>query len=79
MKASGFFPSLEETKERPNVDAEADIARSARQGMVEVSTAITRFEGGQPSAYCSEQLIRFVNGEISAEEMRDRVVAHWSR
>jgi len=31
-------------------------------------------EGGQPSAYCREQLGLFADGKISATEMRDRVV-----
>jgi hypothetical protein len=31
-------------------------------------------EGGQPSAYCREQLALFEASEISAAEMRDRVI-----
>jgi hypothetical protein len=41
--------------------------------------AITEMEGGQPSAYCREQLSLFADGEISVTEMRDRVVRNASR
>jgi hypothetical protein len=41
---------------------------------VKNAVAITRMEGGQPSAYCLEQLALFEAGEISATEMRDRVI-----
>jgi hypothetical protein len=41
---------------------------------VKNAVAITRMEGGQPSAYCLEQLDLFVAGKISATEMRDRVL-----
>ena len=40
------------------------------------AVAITQMEGGEPSAFCREQLDRFVAGEISATEMRDRVLRH---
>jgi hypothetical protein len=36
-------------------------------------------EGGQPSAYCREQLGLFPDGNISITEMRDRVVLNASR
>lgn len=38
--------------------------------------AITRMEGGEPSAFVREQLARYVAGEISADEMRQNVFRH---
>jgi hypothetical protein len=46
----------------------------ARAKSVRNAVAITRMEGGQPSEYCLEQLALFEAGDISAAEMRDRVV-----
>jgi hypothetical protein len=48
----------------------------ARADAVQNAVAITRMEGGEPSAFCQSQLDRFVAGEISATEMRDRVLRH---
>jgi hypothetical protein len=53
--------------------------RTAREEAAKNAVAITEHEGGQPSAYCREQLALFVAGEISAREMADRVVANASR
>jgi Antitoxin VbhA len=53
--------------------------RTARENAVKNAVAITEQEGGEPSAYCCEQLALFVAGEISAREMADRVVANASR
>jgi hypothetical protein len=53
---------------------DADPERQARVKIVKNAVAITRMEGGQPSAYCLEQLALFEAGEISATEMRDRVI-----
>jgi hypothetical protein len=42
---------------------------------VKNAIAICRMEeGGEPSEYCLERLARFEAGDISAKEMRDRVV-----
>jgi len=51
---------------------DSDPERQARVKIVK--NAINRMEGGQPSAYCLEQLALFEAGEISATEMRDRVI-----
>jgi hypothetical protein len=53
--------------------------RNAREEAVKNAVAITEQEGGQPSAYCREQLDRFIAGEITVREMADRVVAYASR
>jgi cytochrome c553 len=53
---------------------DADPERQDRVKIVKNAVAITRMEGGQPSAYCLEQLALFEAGEISATEMRDRVI-----
>jgi Antitoxin VbhA len=53
---------------------DADRERQARVKIVKNAVAITRMEGGQPSAYCLELLALFEAGEISATEMRDRVI-----
>jgi Antitoxin VbhA len=53
---------------------DSDPERQARVKIVKNAIAITRMEGGQPSAYCLEQLAMFEAGEISATEMRDRVI-----
>jgi hypothetical protein len=50
-----------------------------RRASVANAVAITEMEGGRPSAYCREQLDLFVAGEISAAEMRDRVIRHVKR
>ncbi|MGA2999730.1 hypothetical protein [Bradyrhizobium sp.] len=55
-------------------DFDSDPERQARVKIVKNAVAITRMEGGQPSAYCLEQLALFEAGEISATEMRDRVI-----
>jgi hypothetical protein len=56
-----------------------DEGRRRRQAVVRNAVAITAFEGGQPSPYAAEQLRLFVEGEITVEEMRDRVVKNTSR
>jgi Antitoxin VbhA len=53
--------------------------RIAREEAAKNAVAITQQEGGEPSAYCREQLALFVAGEISVREMADRVVANASR
>jgi hypothetical protein len=51
--------------------------RESRLSAARNAIAITRMEGREPSAFCREQLDRFVAGEISAAEMRDRVLQHY--
>jgi hypothetical protein len=76
MNIAGF-PSLDETQERLPVDTHApDLDRMSRADSVRNAVAITRMEGGQSSAYCREQLALFEAGEISAAEMRDRVISN---
>jgi hypothetical protein len=53
---------------------DSDPERQARVKIVKNSIAIARMEGGQPSAYCLEQLALFEAGEIAATEVRDRVI-----
>jgi Antitoxin VbhA len=53
---------------------DSDPERQARVKIVKNAVAITRMEGGQPSAYCLEQLALFEAGDISATEMRDWVI-----
>ena len=53
--------------------------REARAKSVKNALAITRMEGGQPSEYCLKQLALFEAGEISATEMRDRVIRNAAR
>jgi hypothetical protein len=74
------FQTLEDTQERLAVNTPtADLDRSSRDNSVRNSIAITEMEGGQPSAYCREQLGLFADGKISVTEMRDRVVLNASR
>ena len=54
-----------------------DPEREARAKIVK--SAIARMEGGQPSAYCLEQLALFEAGAISATEMGDRVIRNAAR
>jgi hypothetical protein len=50
--------------------------REARALIVKNAVAICRMDGGMPSEYCLEQLALFEAGDISATEMRDRVIRH---
>jgi hypothetical protein len=55
------------------------VNRESRAKSVKNALAITRMEGGQPSEYCLKQLGLFEAGEISATEMRDRVIRNAAR
>jgi hypothetical protein len=55
------------------------VERLRRQDAVRNAVAIAAFEGGAPSDYAVEQMRKFVAGEITVEEMRDRVVTNASR
>jgi hypothetical protein len=55
------------------------LDREARAKSVKNALVITRMEGGQPSEYCLKQLALFEAGEISATEMRDRVIRNAAR
>jgi Antitoxin VbhA len=71
------FPTLDDAF---GVDTStADLDRISREKSVRNSIAITEMDGGQPSAYCREQLDQFADGKISVTEMRDRVVRNASR
>jgi hypothetical protein len=79
MNMTGF-PTLDDTQERLKTETPAgDLDRAARENSVKNAVAITEMEGGQPSAYCREQLALFEAGKISVTEMHDRVVSNASR
>jgi hypothetical protein len=46
----------------------------ARAKSIKNAIAITAMEGGRPSAFCLELLARYEAGEISAAEMRKRML-----
>ena len=76
MNVAGF-PTLDDTLDADTLTA--DLDRISRGNSVRNSIAITEMEGGQPSAYCREQLELFEAGKISVTEMRDRVIRNASR
>jgi hypothetical protein len=79
MNVAGF-PTLDETLERLEVDASTlDIERRRREANLKTVRAISAFEGVQPSKFAEEQAALCVNGDISSDEMCDRVVQHWTR
>lgn len=51
-----------------------DLERASRANAVKNAIAITAMEGGRPSEYYLELLALFEAGEISATEMRDRMI-----
>lgn len=51
-----------------------DLERASRANAVKNAIAITAMESGRPSEYCLELLALFEAGEISATEMRDRMI-----
>jgi Antitoxin VbhA len=76
MTVAGF-PTLDDTLDADT--STADLDHISRENCVRNSIAITEMEGGQPSAYCREQLELFEAGTISVTEMRDRVIRNASR
>ncbi|WP_369725662.1 antitoxin VbhA family protein [Bradyrhizobium sp. LLZ17] len=54
----------------------SDDDLESRAKAVMNAVAITRMEGGEPSAFVREQLARYAAGEISADEMRQNVLRH---
>jgi len=56
-----------------------DVTQQARQEMVDIASAISAFEGGEPSQFYRIERARFVSGEIGADELHERVVEYWSR
>jgi hypothetical protein len=56
----------------------SDIERCALQELVDIVSAISAFEGGRPSEFYRTERQKFVNGEIGADELHDRVVEYWS-
>jgi hypothetical protein len=79
MNVAGF-PTLNETLERLEVDASTpDIERRRREDNLKTVRAISAFEGVRPSKFAEEQAALCVNGDISSDEMCDRVVQHWTR
>lgn len=67
------FPSLDEIQDRLASDAGSDVERAVRADSVRNAIAITEMEGGQPSAFCRELLSLYKAGEISGDEMRERM------
>jgi hypothetical protein len=53
-----------------------DTATAGRRTAVANALAVTEMEGGRPSDYCLRQLELFAAGEITAAEMRERVVVN---
>jgi Antitoxin VbhA len=53
--------------------------RSKRDASFRNLVAILEFEGGKPSEFAITQLLRWVEGEITVDEMRDLVVANAGR
>jgi hypothetical protein len=53
-----------------------DIPRHARTDMVAIASAISSFEGGEPSHFYSVGRAKFVNGEINADKLHERVVEY---
>ena len=56
-----------------------DVTEHARQEMVNIVSAISAFEGGEPSKFYRIERAKFVRGEIGADELHKRVVEYWSR
>lgn len=48
----------------------------ARAKAVKNAIAITRMEGGEPSAFCLELLAFYVSGDITGAEMQERMLRH---
>ena len=44
--------------------------------MVAIASAISSFEGGEPSHFYSVGRAKFVNGEINADKLHERVVEY---
>lgn len=51
-----------------------NMGSASRAAAVRNAIAITRMEGGEPSAFCLELLALYVAGEISGVEMRERML-----
>jgi len=51
----------------------------ARQVIVDIASAISAFEGGEPSDFYRAERAKFVAGEIGADELHARMVEYWSR
>lgn len=67
-------PESEHLDEAQETPAEGGPDRASRASAVKNAIAMTAMEGGRPSAYCRELLALFEAGEISANEMRHRMI-----
>jgi Antitoxin VbhA len=47
---------------------------ASRASAVRNAIAITKMEGGEPSAFCQNLLALYVSGEISGAEMRESMI-----
>jgi antitoxin VbhA-like protein len=56
-----------------------DDERKRRADIVRNMIAIDGFEGGEPSAYLLELSELWIAGEITVEELCDRIVDHHSK
>ena len=56
--------------------APSNAATASRAAAVRNAIAISRMEGGEPSAFCQELLALYVSGEIPGAEMRRRMLRH---
>ena len=80
MNSSRFSSSLEQAEERLKADASAqNLGIRTRQDIVDIVSAISAFEGGEPSEFYRTERAKFISGEIGVDELHDRVVAYWSR
>jgi Antitoxin VbhA len=50
--------------------------RARRQEAVEYAYASARLEGFTPSAFADEMNRRFINGEVTSEELTSAILAH---
>jgi uncharacterized protein (DUF433 family) len=73
-----FVPESLRFSKQADISSESE-AKLARQVLVDIASAISAFEGGEPSPfYCAERA-KFVAGEMSARELHARVVEYWRR
>lgn len=81
MGRFGAFPAphdLDEGRlEIGKSDYDAESIHRAHD--VEIVSAISAFEGGQPSDFYAGERTKYLSGEISARELAERTVNRWKR
>lgn len=55
----------------PDLSAEELTARQQRQRQAEWGIAVARLGGGEPSAYVLADLQRYINGELTLDEVAE--------